>query len=82
MSSLFSAPKAPTVSTLAPPTPAITPLPAPTPDVDPAVLAEQALARRDRGVYGTIATALTGVPVPTGLPVNSLLPVRKSLFGE
>ncbi|MEI6987232.1 MAG: hypothetical protein WCK65_14000 [Rhodospirillaceae bacterium] len=61
--------------------------------MDPATVAEQALARRSRGIMGTIATGFSGVAHPAyalnpegraigPLEPNALLPQRKTLLGE
>ena len=83
------------------PAPTIQPLPTPTVDTDPALAAQidpvaaaaNAVAMRSRGIQGTIATSLVGVPAaaaPLGASAstgadfgsNALLPQRKTLLGE
>ena len=85
------------------PTPTIEALAAPTQQTDPALAAQidptvaaaNALAMRSRGIQGTIATSLVGVPAAAGGPLgaaasssqsefspNALLPKRKTLLGE
>ncbi|MEI6558954.1 MAG: hypothetical protein WCO00_11155 [Rhodospirillaceae bacterium] len=76
------------------PTPTIVPVPLPTPvtdpglavSLDPALAEENALAKRGRGIQGTITTSLVGVPAAAlagaDFGVNSLLPKRKTLLGE
>jgi hypothetical protein len=66
---------------------ATTPAPAPTPttsvvkpETDPIVAAEQALAKRDRSVSGTVLTSWRGVLQPTA--TGSSAPARKRLLGE
>jgi hypothetical protein len=54
--------------------------PAVKPETDPTVAAEQALARRDRSVSGTVLTSWRGVLQPTA--TGSAAPVRKRLLGE
>ena len=60
--------------------PAETATPAVKPETDPTVAAEQALARRDRSVSGTVLTSWRGVLQPTA--TGSAAPVRKRLLGE
>jgi hypothetical protein len=50
------------------------------PETDPTVAAEQALARRDRSVSGTVLTSWRGVLQPTA--TGTAAPVRKRLLGE
>src|SRR3954469_18952551 len=50
------------------------------PETDPTVAAEQALARRDRSVSGTVLTSWRGVLQPTA--TGSAVPARKRLLGE
>ncbi len=81
------------VTTPAPlPTPTIAPLPDVTTDpalaaqIDPTTVAADALARRSRGIQGTIATSLAGVTADgssgADFSSNALLPQRKTLLGE
>jgi hypothetical protein len=62
-------------------------IPAPTPttpvvkpETDPIVAAEQALAKRDRSVSGTVLTSWRGVLQPTA--TGSSAAARKRLLGE
>lgn len=57
-----------------PPTPAVKP------ETDPIVAAEQALAKRDRSISGTVLTSWRGVLQPTA--TGSSAPARKRLLGE
>ena len=50
------------------------------PETDPLVAAEQALAKRDRSVSGTVLTSWRGVLQPTA--TGSSAPARKRLLGE
>jgi hypothetical protein len=64
-------------------TPTTTPTPATPvvkPETDPIVAAEQALAKRDRSVSGTVLTSWRGVLQPTA--TGSSAPARKRLLGE
>jgi hypothetical protein len=62
-------------------TPAPTPAtPVVKPETDPIVAAEQALAKRDRSVSGTVLTSWRGVLQPTA--TGSAGPARKRLLGE
>ena len=49
-------------------------------ETDPTVAAEQALARRERSVSGTVLTSWRGVLQPTA--TGSAAPARKRLLGE
>jgi hypothetical protein len=49
-------------------------------ETDPTVAAEQALARRDRSISGTVLTSWRGVLQPTAS--GSASPARKRLLGE
>ena len=49
-------------------------------ETDPTVAAEQALARRERSVSGTVLTSWRGVLQPAAS--GSAAPVRKRLLGE
>ena len=76
------------------PTPTVAPLasvasdPALAAQIDPATAAANALAMRSRGMQGTIATSLVGVPAAAASAAgadfssNALLPQRKTLLGE
>ena len=78
------------------PEPTIEPLAAPSAATDPALAAQidptaaaaNALAMRSRGIQGTIATSLVGVPAAAAslagadFSPNALLPQRKTLLGE
>jgi hypothetical protein len=69
------------VDTATTPTPAPTPTtPVVKPETDPIVAAEQALAKRDRSVSGTVLTSWRGVLQPTA--TGSSAPARKRLLGE
>jgi hypothetical protein len=57
-----------------------TPTPAVKSETDPTVAAEQALAKRDRSVSGTVLTSWRGVLQPTAS--GSAAPARKRLLGE
>jgi hypothetical protein len=61
-------------------TPTTTPTPVVKPETDPIVAAEQALAKRDRSVSGTVLTSWRGVLQPTA--TGSASPARKRLLGE
>ena len=94
---VVEAPPAPAlVTTPAPlPTASLAPLPTPTlasdpalaVQIDPTAAAAEAIAKRGRGIQGTIATSLVGVPAADGAAgadfgSNALLPQRKTLLGE
>ena len=81
------------------PTASLAPLPAIATDpalaarIDPTVAAANALAMRGRGIQGTIATSLAGVPAAAAMAgealsagadfsANARLPQRKTLLGE
>ena len=63
-----------TATTTTPATPVVKP------ETDPIVAAEQALAKRDRSVSGTVLTSWRGVLQPTA--TGSSAPARKRLLGE
>jgi hypothetical protein len=63
-----------TATTSTPTTPVVKP------ETDPIVAAEQALAKRDRSVSGTVLTSWRGVLQPTA--TGSSAPARKRLLGE
>jgi hypothetical protein len=65
------------VETTKTPTPAT---PVVKPETDPIVAAEQALAKRDRSISGTVLTSWRGVLQPTA--TGSAGPARKRLLGE
>jgi hypothetical protein len=63
-----------TATTTTPATPVVKP------ETDPIVAAEQALAKRDRSISGTVLTSWRGVLQPTA--TGSSAPARKRLLGE